>query len=248
MKLMFLVSAVALACAVSMTPAIAASAGPNGGVGPAAVATTSDSVLGVREQRLIDMSVYAANGDTVALKPTLAAALDQGMTINEIKAVLVHIYAYCGFPRSLTALGVFEGLLKERAAAGTDDIVGREPTPIPEGTDMWAQGAEVQGVLTGGRFTYTFSRDADAFLKAHLFGDVFANDLLTMKDREIVTIAALTSLPAPAQLVSHFGCSMNVGWTEAQLNEFVSYVTKTLGAEQGQIARSALDQAIAARK
>ena len=41
------------------------------------------------------------------------AELDNGMTVNEVKEVLVQMYAYCGFPRSLNGINTLIAVLDE---------------------------------------------------------------------------------------------------------------------------------------
>ena len=51
------------------------------------------------------------------------------MTVNEIKEILVHLYAYAGFPRSLNGINTFMALLNERQARGIEDegdVPGRD--------------------------------------------------------------------------------------------------------------------------
>ena len=45
------------------------------------------------------------------------------MTINEINEVLIHAYAYCGFPRSLRAIQTFMQVVDERKANGINDML-----------------------------------------------------------------------------------------------------------------------------
>ena len=60
-----------------------------------------------RQQAIIPIAAFTADGDMDRLKPALNKGLDDGLTVNEIKEVLVHLYAYTGFPRSLNALSAF---------------------------------------------------------------------------------------------------------------------------------------------
>lgn len=73
----------------------------------------------------------AANGDLEKLKPALHQGLDAGLAVNEIKEVLVQLYAYAGFPRSLDAIHAFMDVMEEREAKGIKDTVGKEATPLP---------------------------------------------------------------------------------------------------------------------
>lgn len=69
-------------------------------------------------KNIVTISAFTAIGDMQRLEPALNAGLDAGLSINEIKESLVHLYAYTGFPRSLNALGLFMKVLDERKAAG----------------------------------------------------------------------------------------------------------------------------------
>lgn len=207
---------------------------------PAATATTSNTVLGIREYDIASIAAYVANGNQDLLKTAMAKGLDDGLTINEIKDVLAQMYAYCGFPRALTALGTLTTLLDERKSQGISDEVGREATPLPEGTDIHKLGTKVQTALSGAPVHLAASPDLDRYLKDHLFGDIFASDLLSHKDREIATIAALSSLPAPIQLDAHYRISLNAGWTKEQLQDFVQYMQKNVGTSEGKVASDVL--------
>ena len=216
---------------------------------PILAATTSTTTLGAREYALVKVAAYAAQGKTPELKAALEQALAAGMTVNELKSELEQIYAYCGFPRSLTALGVLFGLVTEAEQQGKPLNMGPEPTPLPEDTDIRKLGTEVQTQVSGAPVQgplFDFSPNIDSYLKEHLFGDIFAVDVLSFKDREIITIAALASLPAPAQLNSHYRCAHNVGWTLEQLQDFATYMGKEIGAAEGKVAQEVLDQYVKA--
>lgn len=110
------------------------------------------SVLTSRQESIVTAAAYAARGDQDKLKAALAAGLDKGVTVNEFKEVLVQVYAYCGFPRSLNALGTFMALLEER---GGKDEQGKLPHPqlsrksLELGTENQTKltGREVKGAL-----------------------------------------------------------------------------------------------------
>ena len=161
------------------------------------------------------------------------------------------MYAYTGFPRSLTALGVYVKLLDELKAAGLKDTVGREPTPLPQGTDLFQIGTKTQTELVGYPVAgpvYTFSPNIDTYLKDHLFGAIFANDVLTRRAREHATESALAALPAPAQLRSHLNVCMNVGLSPEELSQFVDELKKNVGEREGKLARDTLKTVLETRR
>ena len=55
-----------------------------------------------------------AQGDMERLEPAVRVALDNGVTINELKEAFSQLYAYTGFPRSLNALGVLSKVLENK--------------------------------------------------------------------------------------------------------------------------------------
>ena len=69
--------------------------------------TMAQEVLTANQQDIAMVASYTARGDIDALEKSLNKALDDKLTINEIKEVLVQMYAHCGFPRSLNALNSF---------------------------------------------------------------------------------------------------------------------------------------------
>ena len=77
-----------------------------------------NQALSQKRQCIIPIAAFTADGDINRLKPALNQGLDAGLTINEIKEVLVHLYAYSGFPRSLNALFAFMAVIDERKAKG----------------------------------------------------------------------------------------------------------------------------------
>ena len=80
----------------------------------AANSALSSQELTSRQKHIIAIAAYTGRGDLHQLQPALNAALDSGLTINEIREVLVHSYAYCGFPRSLRGLQTFISVLDKK--------------------------------------------------------------------------------------------------------------------------------------
>ena len=203
-----------------------------------------------RGAAIIPIAALAALGDQAALAQALEAGLESGLTINDIKEVLIQLYAYCGFPRSLDGLNTFMGVLEKRKQAGKIDAEGEQPRQLPDGADRRAIGAATQTALLGrpaNAPVYAFAPGIDQFLKEHLFCDIFSRGVLTEQERELATIAALAALPAGSQLRAHLGFSLNTGLTPEQLDEAVVILTEKAGVAPGMLARAALDKVLAGR-
>lgn len=210
----------------------------------------NSSALSVKQQRLVAIAAFTANGDLPRLATGLTDGLEAGWTVNELKEVLVQMYAYAGFPRSLNGINTFMDVLDQRSKRGIVDEVGREPSPMPAGKTSIEVGTEVLrtlGALPAGRHL-TFAPAIDAFLKGHLFGDIISRDNLDLQSREIATISALAALGGvDPQLASHFNVGMNAGLTEAQLRSLVAVVAQKLDNQHGDHAAEILAQALARR-
>lgn len=197
--------------------------------------------LTAKDAHIVTVAAFMARGDLSRLKGALSEALDDGMTVNEAKEILVHLYAYTGFPRSLNALNTLSDLLDERQAAGITDPMGREATPLDPAADRLAIGTEVQTAISGRVVAVDFAPIINTYLREHLFYDIFARDVLTWQQRELATIGALAGLGnVNPQLTSHFRAAMNTGLTPAQLEETVEVLGDTVDDAAGDNARDVL--------
>lgn len=209
------------------------------------------SGLNAKQQGIVTIAAFTAKGELEKLKAALHEGLDAGLTVNEIKEILVQMYAYCGFPRSLNGISTFMNVIKEREAKGIKDDLGREASPLPAGKSNIEFGTEVQTSLIGAPASgaiYTFAPAIDEFLKGHLFGDIFGRDNLDFQSREIATISALASMNGVNnQLRSHFNVGLNVGLTEEQLGSLISVLETRVGKQEADNATSVLDHVISGR-
>ena len=193
--------------------------------------TSAQSTLSERQLLLCACASLEAQGDMQRLDSAIRRALDGGVSVNELKEAFSQLYAYTGFPRSLNALGVLSKVLDDRKTQGIADNEGK-PFVRPE---LWdnagqalKQGTEVQTRLVGGKpFNYDFCPQDDYYLKSHLFGDIFAGDQLSAADRELVTVAALSSLKGvEPQLASHKAGAVNMGNTKEQVDELCRWLSR----------------------
>ena len=186
--------------------------------------------LTTKEQALVAIAANEARGDMLGLKSALSDGFNGGLTVSEAKEALSQLYAYTGFPRSLNALGALQQVLKDRESAGLTTEAGREADALPKDYDALRQGTEVQTRLSGQPFNYAFAPQTDYYLKAHLFGDIFARNNLTFAEREIVTVSAISALPGcEPQLRAHVSGARNMGVKDEQLREIPAVLRQRVG-------------------
>lgn len=219
------------------------------GVANARQNADTDEALDARQQKIVTIAALASKGELDKLKPELSAGLEAGLTVNEIKEVLVHIYAYSGFPRSLRGLQTFMAVLDEREAKGIKDNWGREASPITDTRDKYERGKQILAELSGvappeGRPTtgYAgFSPEVETFLKEHLFADIFERDVLNYNQREMVTVSVLMSIGGVEPMMrSHMNLAMNVGVTPSQLREMIRLIRMNIGKKEADAASGVL--------
>ena len=184
------------------------------------------------------IACHEAKGDLMALESAVHNGLEAELTVSQIKEALSQLYAYTGFPRSLNALGVLQRVIGDRQAKGVKVILGDDASPLSDDYDALKEGTRVQTELTGKPFDYDFAPATDYYLKAHLFGDIFARDNLTYADRELVTVSALSGLEGvDPQLKAHIAGARNMGLKEEQLQGIVvALAANGLLAEAGRVA------------
>lgn len=207
--------------------------------------------LSPKEQSIITISALTAKGDLDKLQTALNTGLENGLTVNEIKETLVHLYAYCGFPRSIRGLQTFMQVLDERKAKGINDKIGNDISPIDETDSKYKRGKKILGELTKTPQPDTltgysaFAPTIDTFLKEHLFADIFERDVLNYFQRELVTISVIATIgKAEPMLRSHLNICLNVGLTPPQLNEFVGIIKSTIGKKEAKSAQKVLDEVL----
>ena len=200
------------------------------------VQTMRNEGMNAKQEKIVTIAAFTATGDLQKLKAALNEGLGAGLTVNEIKEVLVQMYAYCGFPRSLNGISTFMSVMEEREAKGLKEELGKEPSPMPANKSSIQLGTEIQTRLIGEPATgkyITFAPAIDKFLKGHLFGDIFGRDNLDFQSREIATISALASMEGVnSQLQAHFDIGLNTGLTEAQMRSLISVLEAKVGKKQ----------------
>ena len=207
--------------------------------------------LSPRQEAIVNIASLTAVGNLEKLRPALNAGLDAGLTINETKEVLMHLYAYAGFPRSLRGIQTFMTVLDERKAKGIHDKMGRSASPITDKRNKYERGRDILEELTGrppesyqGGYA-EFAPEIEVLLKEHLFADLFERDVLTYAERELVTVSANASIGGVEPMVrSHMGHSITQGITPKQLKQLINLIAVNVGIKEAETAKTILQEVL----
>ncbi|WP_284404242.1 carboxymuconolactone decarboxylase family protein [Pseudomonas syringae] len=215
------------------------------------ISPASSESLSTRQQAIPLIAAFMATSDMPSLNAALNQGLDAGLSVSEAREILVQLYAYVGFPRSLNALNELMTVVQARKRRGIADAPGREPSrAIPVGAELLAAGAANQTEISGAPVkgpVFEFAPVINQFLQSHLFGDIFERDNLDWQSRELATVGALAATPGvESQLRSHMLASLRVGLSAAQLRQVIDLLKKHGDAQTAERAGTALAQALAA--
>ncbi|MET4617358.1 4-carboxymuconolactone decarboxylase [Stenotrophomonas sp. 2619] len=203
--------------------------------------------LSPKQQAIPLIAAAGASSDMPQLNAALSQGLDAGLTLSETKEVLVQLYAYAGFPKSLNALGELMNVVRAREAQGVATAPGKPPTgKMPVGDALRARGTANQTRISGAPVTgpvMDFAPIINQYLQTHLFGDIFERDNLDWQSRELATVGALATMPGvEAQLRSHMAASQRVGLSRAQLHHLAQLLAHSGYAAASARAVQALEQ------
>ncbi|MES2098461.1 MAG: carboxymuconolactone decarboxylase family protein [Pseudomonadota bacterium] len=216
----------------------------------AARSSSGSDTLSAKQRAIPLVAAFMATSDMPRLNAALNRGLDAGLTVSEAKEILVQLYAYAGFPRSLNALGELLKVVEARKQRGVQDVQGREAgRAVATGSELIVAGRANQTEISGGPAqspVFDFAPVINQFLQAHLFGDIFERDNLDWQSRELATVGALAATPgAEAQLRSHMRASLRVGLSVGQLRQLTQALADGAGPEAAERANDALTQALA---
>ena len=212
----------------------------------------AEQAMDSKRQHITEVAALTGKGDLDKLKIVLIDGLNDGMAVSELKEVMVHAYAYCGFPRALRGLQTLVAVLDERKAKGIEDDWGRKASPITDTLSKYERGRDILVEISGipadaPKADYAIlAPEIEVFLKEHLFADLFERDVLTYAERELTTVAVIASLGKGVEpmLKGHMGIALNVGITPDELRSVLAIVEKNIGRGEADGGRLALNEVL----
>ena len=173
----------------------------------------------------------------------LSNALNLGLTPIEIVEVLMHSMFYSGVPATLDALAIAKEVFEQRGIDYTPQQVF-DSTETPD--ELYNRGVarriEYMGPpASGGLGPVTQAeREFGRLTAEYYWGSIWTRPGLTLPERSICTMAALTALGRESQLASHIRGGLNVGLTQEEIVEVFIHATFYCGLP---FVRSAIDLA-----
>lgn len=179
--------------------------------------------LTVRQREMITCITLATLQTLPQLKAHAGAALNVGITPEELREVMYLTAPFIGFPKMLNAVATVNEVFKER---GISLPLDRQGTVTEE--TRHATGKAIQDKLYPGGIASVMKglpadmgKDVEQFLTDNFFGDIYSRGALDLPTRELLGYCVLTAMEAESQLHSHYHGNINVGNTPETLTAAV---------------------------
>lgn len=207
--------------------------------------------LDIRTRILVTMaSAIAMNADDT-YRNTLQAALANGITPDEIKAVLYHAVPYAGMSKVADMIPAANEFLASRGIA-----LPLAPQSSTTPADRMEKGLALQKSIFGADHIDRMYETAPAgqrhiqeYLSANCFGDYQTSPVLDVRTRELLTFAILVSLGGcEPQVKGHIQGNVNVGNDKGTLLAVVTQLLPYIGYPRTLNAVTCLNETIPENK
>jgi 4-carboxymuconolactone decarboxylase len=189
--------------------------------------------LSRRDRSLIVVTFLTTIGAGRELELHVQGALNHGLNRDEIREIVLQVAGYGGFPMAMEATRIVDKVFCR--ADGIDRLPPREAAPPLDDEDRYVNATDVLRTLFAGRAA---SEPAQA--RANVigalggvgemafdfgFGELWARDQLSRRDRSMVTVAILAILRCAEELAIHVPAALNHGCTREEIEEIMVQLT-----------------------
>jgi 4-carboxymuconolactone decarboxylase len=188
--------------------------------------------LSRRDRSLIVVAVLASMGSAEELEAHVEIGLNHGLTRDEIDEIVVQVAAYAGYPMAMAASRAVDRTLCR--LDGIERQPARSPAPAKGDTERRVDAADVVRTLTGSESAPDPEQALAALVERMggvgqlvfdwAFGEVWAGDRLSRRDRSLVVVAILTWLSKPAELAFHIPAALQHGVSRTEIEEVMVHL------------------------
>ena len=172
--------------------------------------------LSPRDRSLVTISVLIATGKSAQLEGHLGRALGNGVRPGEASGVLTHLAIYCGWPSAVSALEVYEQVYTAQKVDTAALRIVAPPLPAPASDAARARAMNEQFVGIAPKFAQLTNEV--------VFDTLWRRSDLSLRDRSLVTIAALAAMGDDDQLDFYLRRGVESGLTREQIAEALTHL------------------------
>ena len=179
--------------------------------------------LTLKQREMITCITLSTMQTLPQLKAHAGAALNVGVTPEELREAMYLTAPFIGFPKMLNAVATVNEVLKERGIS----LPLKKQGTVTEG-NRHETGKAIQDMLYPGGITAVMEgmpgelgKNVERFLTDYFFGEIYSRNALDLKTRELLGYCILTTLEAESQLQSHYYGNIHAGNTPETLSAAV---------------------------
>ncbi|PIL17860.1 hypothetical protein P775_22800 [Puniceibacterium antarcticum] len=181
---------------------------------------TDTRTLALRDRSLITMAALLAAGQSGQIAGPVVAALDSGVTPEELSEAVTHLAFYSGWPVALSSIAVITDIFTQR---GITVQIDADTNLLPYDED--AESARLAAVDANARPVSPGLADATDNV---VFAEIWRRPGLAPRDRSMMTVAALIAMGQSEQVPFHLNRAMDNGLSFEEAQEIphqVAYYT-----------------------
>ena len=169
--------------------------------------------LTLKQREMITCITLATMQTLPQLEAHAGAALNVGVTPEELREVMYLTAPFIGFPKMLNAVATVNEVFKERGISlplekqGTVTEETRHETGKAIQDKQYPRG--VSSVMSG--MPGDMGKNVEQFLTDYFFGEIYSRGALDLQTRELLGYCVLATLEAESQLHSHYHGNINAG-------------------------------------
>ena len=177
-----------------------------------------DKNINKKTQQLLILATLTATAAYPQVKSQTSAALDEGLSAEEIQEAIYHTAPYCGYTKAINAITAANEMFEERKI----ELPQSQSTVTDE--TRYEKGLEVQRSIFGpeiGTITDDMTDDQKVitrYLSEICFGDFYTRETIDVKQRELITLSVLVSNGGcESQIAAHTSGNLAVGNTQDEI-------------------------------
>ena len=169
--------------------------------------------LTLKQREMITCITLATMQTLPQLKAHAGAALNVGVTPEELREVMYLTAPFIGFPKMLNAVATVNEVFKERGISLPLEKQGTVTEETRHEAGMAIQDKQYPGGIASvmEELPSDMGKDVERFLTDYLFGEIYSRGALDLQTRELLGYCVLTTLDAESQLHSHYHGNINAG-------------------------------------
>lgn len=164
-------------------------------------------------------------------------ALNHGLTREQIDEIVLQVATYAGYPLAMSASRIVNEVWRQMD--GTERPPMKGEADFQDDPKRWESANAVRKLMLGGRNADDPAEDRAAIVEAlggvgemafdYAFGEVWAREALSRRDRSMVNCAILAFTHCTEELRIHLRIALNHGCTREELMEIFTHMSGYAG-------------------